>query len=168
MFGIRFGEVFPHRNLDVLRGLEGSRIRTVYSLEAKAAGIEWNGRSFDRQNPNASDIPNQCLNHVATALYAAAGIAVYSVGAIPQLGFIHEDSGDAFCLDIADLYRASLIVPVAFRCARFLKDNDQEEVERHCRKEMNSIISKKSVVDEMIDYIKDLLDADDSRGDEKC
>jgi hypothetical protein len=31
--------------------------------------------------------------------------------------------------------------------------------------EMNSVISKKNVVDEMIDYVKDLLDVDDNRSD---
>lgn len=162
MFAIRFGEIFPHKNLDVLRGIEGSRIRKVYSLEAKKAGVIWEGRNFDRAKPNDADMANQCLNHVATAMYAASAIAVYSIGAIPQLGFIHEDSGDAFCLDIADLYRANLIVPVAFKAARYLTDNPEIDVERHCRQQMNREISSRQLVDAMIDQIKELLDGDDS------
>jgi CRISPR-associated protein Cas1 len=162
MFAIRFGEVFPHKNLDVLRGIEGARIRKVYSLEAGKAGISWGGRSFDRSKPHDADLPNQCLNHVATAMYAASAIAVYSVGAIPQLGFIHEDSGDAFCLDITDLYRANLIVPVAFKAARFLRDNPETDIERYCRRQMNEEISKRQLVDAMIDRIKELLNVSDS------
>ena len=41
-----------------------------------------------------------------------------SVGAIPQLGFIHEHSGDAFALDIADLFRDTILLPAAFKSAK--------------------------------------------------
>ena len=96
MYALRLGEVLPHRDLDTLRGIEGSRVKTIYRLMADKYGIEWNGRHYDRENPNATDIPNQAINHAATAVQAAAAIAVQSLAAIPQLGFIHEDSGQAF------------------------------------------------------------------------
>jgi CRISP-associated protein Cas1 len=48
-------------------------------------------------------------------------VAVAAVGAIPQLGFIHEDLGIALCLDIADLYRDSITPPVAFAAVRDLR-----------------------------------------------
>ena len=34
---------------------------------------------------------------------------------IPQLGFNHEDSGQSFVLDLADLHRDKLTIPAAFR-----------------------------------------------------
>jgi CRISP-associated protein Cas1 len=34
---------------------------------------------------------------------------------IPQLGFNHEDSGQRFVLDLADLHRDKLTIPAAFR-----------------------------------------------------
>ena len=42
-------------------------------------------------------------------------IAVTATGAIPQLGFIHEHSGEAFALDIADLFRDTILLPAAFQ-----------------------------------------------------
>ena len=61
-------------------------------------------------NPLAADIPNQALNHAATAVQAAAAIAVQSLAALPQLGFINEDSGQSFVLDIADLFREAVLL----------------------------------------------------------
>ena len=161
MFAIRFGEVFPHRSMSVLRGIEGGRIKKVYEVQAQKFKVPWHGRRFDRANPEASDLVNQAINHAATAMYGLAGIAVYSVGAIPQLGFIHEASGDAFCLDIADLYRATVTVPIAFQAARAVMDDPDIVLERRIRADVNKTASRRALVDEMIDHIKELLDVDD-------
>ena len=90
-------------------------MRALYQTIAQQYGVEWKGRRYDRANPDAADLPNQAINHAATAVEAAASVAVTGVGALPQLGFIHEDSGVAFVLDIADLYRGEVTLPVAFR-----------------------------------------------------
>jgi CRISPR-associated protein Cas1 len=103
MYAFRFGEVLPHRDIAVLRGIEGGRVKTLYRLTAEKYGLPWKGRRYDRQNPIAADVPNQALNHVATFVEAAADIAVAAVGGLPPLGFIHEDSSNAFVLDVADL-----------------------------------------------------------------
>lgn len=59
-------------------------------------------------------MPNQAINHAATFVEAAADIAVAAVGALPPLGFIHEESSNAFTLDIADLYRVEITLPPCF------------------------------------------------------
>ena len=83
--------------------------------ELQAAGREvpvpWGGRRYDRQNPDAADVPNQAINHAATCVEGAAMIAVAATATIPQLGFVHEDSANAFVLDIADLVRTTVTVP---------------------------------------------------------
>lgn len=68
MYAMRLGEFLPHRDLDTLRGIEGARVKAVYRLMADRYGIEWNGRHYDRSNPDAADIPNQAINHAATAV----------------------------------------------------------------------------------------------------
>lgn len=118
MYALRLGEVLPHRDLDTLRGIEGSRVKTMYRLSAEKFGIEWKGRHYDRANPEQADFPNQALNHAATAVQAAAAIAVQSLAALPPLGFIHEDSGQSFVLDIADLFRDTLTLQIAFSAAK--------------------------------------------------
>lgn len=51
MYEIRFGEALPSRNIEVLRGIEGTRVRESYKLLARRYGIDWSRRQFDRQNP---------------------------------------------------------------------------------------------------------------------
>ena len=77
----------------------------------------WRARRYDRTNPTAADIPNQAINHASVAVTSAAVIAVTYVGAIPQLGFIHEHSSEAFALDVADLFRDTVLLPAAFQSA---------------------------------------------------
>jgi CRISP-associated protein Cas1 len=106
-------EVLPHRDIAVLRGIEGARVKVMYQITAQRFGLTWSGRRYDRANPNATDLPNQAINHAASAVEAAAAIAVTATATIPQLGFIHEDSGQSFVLDVADLYRDTVTVPEA-------------------------------------------------------
>ncbi|KXW57424.1 CRISPR-associated endonuclease Cas1 [Ferrovum myxofaciens] len=157
MYAMRLGEVLPHRDLDTLRGIEGSRVKTIYRLMADKYGIEWNGRHYDRENPNATDIPNQAINHAATAVQAAAAIAVQSLAAIPQLGFIHEDSGQAFVLDIADLYRDTITLQIAFSVAKNVVVGDDTSIDRLVRREASVVFRKQSVISSMIDKIKLVL-----------
>ena len=123
MYALRLGEVLPHQSLDALRGIEGARMKRTYQTLAQRYGITWRGRRYDRPNPLAADIPNQAINHASVAVTSAAVIAVTAVGAIPQLGFIHEHSGEAFALDIADLVRDAILLPAAFKSAKAVIDN---------------------------------------------
>src|SRR6266699_1813665 len=85
MYALRLGEVLPHRDIAVLRGIEGARMKETYRIAAERARISWSGRRYDRQNPNAADRPNQALNHAASAVEGAAAIAVAATATIPQL-----------------------------------------------------------------------------------
>ena len=147
------------RSFSTLRGQEGARIKRSYQLAAQRFGIPWNGRLYDRANPDASDTPNQALNHAATAMSAAATVAVASLAAIPQLGFIHEDSGQAFVLDIADLYRHDVTLEIAFGASQeSLKS--KEPFERLVRRRAAKLLRQRAVIPSMIDKIKTLLHLD--------
>lgn len=165
MYAVRFGEITPHTDLDVLRGIEGARVKKMYRTLAEQQGMEWTKRSYVRTDPAASDEINAAINHAATALYAGAAVAVYAVGAIPQLGFIHEDSGDAFCLDIADLFRMSDAIPVAFAGVKAIQNNPDMNLERQVRTAMGTRMKTGGLIASMIDRIKELLGDDDSGHD---
>lgn len=160
MYAVRLGEVFPHRDINTLRGIEGSRVKATYKLMAERFGVEWRGRRFDRANPQADDLPNQAINHAATAVQAAAAIAVQSVAAIPQLGFIHEASGQAFVLDIADLYRDQITLSIAFSAVKE-SEKTGEVMDRVVRREAARVFRKESVISSMIDRIKQILRTDE-------
>jgi CRISPR-associated protein Cas1 len=160
MYALRLGEVLPHRDLDTLRGIEGSRVKNFYKLMAEKHGIAWKGRNYDRANPNATDLPNQAINHAATAVQAAAAIAVQSLAALPPLGFIHEDSGQSFVLDIADLFRDTVTLQIAFTAAKRAEQVD-DTVDRLVRREAASVFRKQQVIGAMIDRIKAVLRMDE-------
>ena len=157
MYAWRLGEVLPHRDITVLRGIEGSRVKEIYRLTAERIGIRWNGRRYDRSDPLSADLPNQALNHAASAVEAAAAIAVAATAAIPQLGFIHEDSGQSFILDIADLFRDELTVPCAFKAALVAEKRPGESIERLTRRSVGERLRRDQVIPTMIDRIKALF-----------
>lgn len=166
MYAMRLGEYLPHRDLDALRGVEGARVKESYKRLAQEFGLSWSGRSYDRSAPEAGDDLNRAVNYAAAVVRAAAMVATASVGAIPQLGFIHEDSGLSFCLDIADLYRDELTLRVAFGAVRSVRASGAD-LEREVRRIGGAQMRKTKLVASMIDRIKSLLleDADDGGGD---
>ncbi|MCY3991895.1 MAG: type I-E CRISPR-associated endonuclease Cas1e [Caldilineaceae bacterium] len=158
MYAMRLGELVPHTEIDILRGIEGARMRQTYKNLAQRYGIQWRGRRYDRKKPLAADIPNQAINHASVAVTSAAVIAVMAVGAIPQLGFIHEHSGDAFALDIADLFRDTVLLPAAFQSAKAVMENPKLDIERQTRRKTGEILRSERVVAKMIDRIKKLFE----------
>jgi CRISPR-associated protein Cas1 len=158
MYAMRLGELVPHTEIDILRGIEGARMRQTYKNVAQRYGIAWKGRRYDRKRPLAADIPNQAINHASVAVTAAAVIAVTAVGAIPQLGFIHEHSGDAFALDIADLFRDTVLLPAAFQSAKAVMENPKLDIERQTRRTTGEALRTEGVIPKMIDRIKKLFE----------
>ena len=157
MYAIRFGEVLPHENIEVLRGIEGQRVKEMYRILAKQYGVAWKGRRYDRDNPSDADLPNQAINHAVTFVEGAADIAVAAVGALPPLGFIHEDSSNAFTLDIVDLWRSELTIPLAFATAARVAKDPTLNLEREIRLEAASLFRRKKLIPSMIERIKELL-----------
>ena len=158
MYALRLGEVLPHQSLDALRGIEGARMKRTYQTLTQRFGITWRGRRYDRANPLGSDIPNQAINHASVAVTSAAMVAAIAVGAIPQLGFIHEHSGEAFVLDIADLFRDTVLLPAALRAAKAVIDNPRLDIERHTRRTTGEMLRTEQVIPKMIDTIKTLFE----------
>ena len=158
MYALRLGEVLPHQGIEALRGIEGARMRRTYQTLAQRYGIQWQRRRYDRNDPMWADMPNQAINHASVAVTSAAVIAVTAVGAIPQLGFIHEHSGEAFALDVADLFRDTILLPAAFKSARAVMDNPSLDIERHTRRTTGEMLRTERVISKMIDRIKAIFD----------
>jgi CRISPR-associated protein Cas1 len=167
MYAWRLGEVLPVTDINALRGIEGARMKKSYEHLAASYGITWRGRRYDRMDPNSADVPNQAINHAASAVEAAAMIAVAVTGTIPQLGFIHEDAGISLPLDISDLFRDTILLPIAFGAAREFEKNRSRSLESYVRQLAGKTIVKERVVGKMIDRIKELFDdrhRDEERG----
>lgn len=157
MYALRFGDLPSQADINTLRGMEGIRVRRMYAELAQRFGIHWKGRKYDRSDPDAADEANQAINHAATAVQAAAGVAVASTATIPQLGFIHEDSSNSFALDIADLYRHTVTVPVAFQAVNDFRKQQRDPLERCVRIRAGQTFRDRKLIPSMIDQIKELL-----------
>lgn len=160
MYAWRLGEVFPHRDIAVLRGIEGARMKETYRLTAERFRVPWSGRRYDRANPGGADLANQAINHAASAVEAAAAIAVAATATVPQLGFIHEDPGQSFVLDIADLFRDGVTLPVAFQAAHDAARRHDQTVERLTRRLAGATLQRDAVIPAMIEWIKSLFGDD--------
>lgn len=165
MYALRFGRVLPHKDIAVLRGIEGARMKETYRQTAARFDVPWEGRRYDRQDPLAADMPNQAINHAATFVESAADVAVAAIGAVPPLGFIHEDSSNAFTLDIADLFRSDVTLPLAFSVAKEVLRSPQVSLERELRRRAAAVFRREKLIPRMIDRIKDVLDVDDDGRD---
>jgi CRISPR-associated protein Cas1 len=159
MYALRMGEIVTTRDIEVLRGKEGIRARAAYQRIATEFGVAWAGRHYKRDDPGAADAPNQAINHAASAVTAAAAIAVMATAAIPQLGFIHEDTANAFVLDVADLYRDAVTLRVAFGAVKEAEAGSLS-LERAVRRRANETFAREAVIPSMIDRIQTLLGGD--------
>ena len=165
MFALRLEDDVQAADIQTPRGIEGVRMKEMYKRLARQYGVSWNRRQYDRARPQAADPANVAINHASAAVRAAAMIAVAATATVPQLGFIHEASGQAFALDIADLHRTSFTLPVAFRAVRRLQEGPNEDLERLTRSLAGRELRHRKIIPAMIDNIKEVLHADNDSSD---
>jgi CRISPR-associated protein Cas1 len=118
MYQMRFpGEDVSGLTMQQLRGREGSRIRSVYRRFSKETGVAWQKREYDPDNYSGGSAINQALSAAHACLYGVAHCVIVALGCSPGLGFVHAGHERSFVYDIADLYKAEITIPVAFRVA---------------------------------------------------
>ena len=156
MYRLRFGEEPPaHRSVEQLRGLEGSRVRSMYNLMAKQCGVKWTGRNYDYRDWSKGDLPNMCLSTANHCLYGICEAAVLAAGYAPAIGFIHTGKPLSFIYDIADIVKFETVVPIAFRVAA----NHPPHPARRVRIECRNFFREKKILKRLIPLIEDVLSA---------
>jgi CRISPR-associated protein Cas1 len=134
MYRYRFGDQLdPGLSLPQIRGFEGVRVRDAYAKASQTYGVEWHGRIYDRSNWNSSDPINRALSAANALLNGLCHAAIVSGGYSPALGFIHTGKQLSFVYDIADLYKAEVTIPVAFRTVAEGKEHVDSRVRQNCR-----------------------------------
>jgi CRISP-associated protein Cas1 len=112
----RFSESLPDNiTVEKLRGMEGYRVRQIYSDLADEFGVEWKGRAYDQNNWNSSDLINRVISTANSSLYGLTHSAILAAGFSPAIGFIHQGKQLSFVYDIADLYKSDIILPLCFK-----------------------------------------------------
>lgn len=154
MYQIRFpGEDVSRLTMQQLRGREGARVRSVYRDLAKKTGIEWSGRDYDPTDFSASDVVNMALSAANACLYGVIHSVIVALGCSPALGFIHTGHQRSFVYDIADLYKSSISIPIAFEVA----SENPEDVGKTTRHRVRDAISDGKILEEAVRDIRNLL-----------
>ncbi len=169
MYAIRFEEVPPaHYTIEQLRGMEGYRVRDAYQRLSREYGVEWHGRSYDRRQWSAGDGPNQALSAANACLYGLCHAAIVAAGYSAGLGYIHTGSQRSFVLDIADLDKCEVTIPVAFIIAA--EPPADGNVARATRLACRDLFREVKLLERILPDIERLmgpLDADDERAAEE-
>jgi CRISPR-associated protein Cas1 len=86
-------------------------------------------------------------------MYGIAHAVVASLSCSPALGFVHSGHELSFVLDIADLYKTEIGIPLAFDIAA----EDKMDVGPRTRRALRDRINETSLLDRCVDDIKRLL-----------
>ena len=131
MFKIRFPDLdVDGKSVKELRGMEGLRVRSLYSAMGLQHGVTWKGRNYDRQNWDTADDINRALSAANSSLYALCAAVCCSLGYVPSLGFVHDAGTLPFIYDVADLYKHLTSIPAAFLAVRQDPQDDGELVRK--------------------------------------
>ncbi|MFI6646320.1 type I-E CRISPR-associated endonuclease Cas1e [Streptomyces sp. NPDC050529] len=136
-----------------LLGCEGRRVKDCYRAEAARTGIKWRGRKYTPGDFSAGDPVNQGITAAAQCMYGIAHAVVSSLGCSPALGFVHSGHELSFVLDIADLYKTEVGIPLAFDVAA----EGDEDIASRTRRALRDRINELSLLDRCVDDIKGLL-----------
>lgn len=162
MYQMRFpNEDVGSLTMQQLRGREGARIRKVYKRWSAETGVEWKRREFDPEDYEAGSEINKALSAAHVCLYGVAHAVIVALGCSPGLGFVHTGHERSFVYDIADLYKAELSIPVAFKIAA----THPVDIGASTRKGMRDALYDLSIMKRMVADITSLFALND---DAKC
>ena len=118
MYQIRFpGENVSSLTMQQLRAKEGARVRKLYRKMSDMYHVKWDGRTYDPDHYEGGDAVNQALSAANVALYGVVYSVITAMGMAAGLGFVHTGHDLSFVYDVADLYKAEITVPIAFKIA---------------------------------------------------
>lgn len=154
MYQMRFpNEDVSRMTMQQLRGREGSRIRSVYRKHSKETGVSWSGREYNPNDYLDSNAINMALSAAHACLYGVAHCVIVALGCSPGLGFVHTGHERSFVYDIADLYKAQITIPVAFRIAA----QNPEDIGSVARRAVRDEISDGKILLRIVKDIRHLL-----------
>ncbi len=163
MYQLRFlDEDVSSLTMQQLRGREGSRVRSIYRRASKKTGIAWSGREYDPNNYGGGDPVNKALSAAHACLYGVVHSVIVALGCSPGLGFVHTGHERSFVYDIADLYKGTVTIPIAFEIAA----EQPEDIGRATRRKVRDAISGGHIMEQSVKDIRLLLLGDRAADEE--
>ena len=162
MYAKRFpGDDFADKSMEQIRGMEGSRVRSIYREMSQEYGVPWEGRNYDQSDWISATPVNRALSAANSCLYGVCHAAIVSAGYSAGLGFIHTGKMLSFVYDVADLYKTELTVPLAFQ----IVSSQQGDLERMVRIACRDAFHKFDLMGKILPDIAEVLNAGDDVGE---
>jgi CRISPR-associated protein Cas1 len=161
LYARRFGAAPPSdTTIEQLRSLEGRRVKAAYAELCHIHGLRgWRRRHRpDGQGGELDDV-NVALNVANGVLYGIAASVVGALGLHPALGFVHIGNHRSFVLDLADVYKVTTSMVVAFACS------GSKEPAQVARRAMRDYISRLRIHADMVRLVESLFATDDGLGE---
>lgn len=161
MYRLRFPDDDPAGlTRQQLLGREGDRVKDCYRTQPARTGVRWYGRKYTPGDFSSGDPVNQGITAAAQCMYGIAHAVVASLGCSPGLGFVHSGHELSFVLDIADLYKTEIGIPLAFDIAA----EADEDVGPCTRRALRDRINDTGLLNRCVNDIKRLLLPNDASG----
>lgn len=138
-----------------LRGLEGQMMRAEYKSLAQKHQVK-----FHRETA-ATDPVNAGLNIGNSILYGVAASVSSALSLNPALGIIHQGDARALLYDLADVYKQTVTLPVAFASAK------ETDPAAFVRRKVRAMIAQRGLLEEMLSLTMRILSPHlrESKGD---
>lgn len=160
MYQKRFPDPLPpDLSLEQIRGMEGARVRSAYFQASQEYQVPWHGRRYDRSNWGNADPVNRALSAANALLNGICHAAIVSGGYSPALGFIHTGRQTSFVYDVADLYKAEITIPLAFRTVAESDVHIDSRVRLGCRQRFKET----KLLERILPDIDAILEIDSTR-----
>ena len=154
MYRMRFPDEDPAGLMrQELLGREGQRVKDCYREQSRRTAVPWCGRQYTTGEFTSGDPVNQAITSAAQVMYGVAHTVITALGCSPGPGFIHSGHELSFVMDIADLYKTELGIPVAFDVAA----ESSEETGPRTRRALRDRINKTALLERCVRDIKTLL-----------
>lgn len=141
-----------------LRGREGARVRDVYRRLSRETGVEWHGREYDPDDFTSGSPVNMALSAAHACLYGISHSVIAALGLSPGLGFVHYGHERSFVYDMADLYKAEITIPIAFRIA----SEEPADIGSETRRAVRDAISDGHIIERLVRDIFHLFDVNEA------
>lgn len=156
MYQMRFpDEDVSQLTMQQLRGKEGARVRAVYRQMSSETGVYWDKREYNPDDFESGTPINQALTAAHAALYGLCYSVISALGASAGLGFVHTGHDLSFVYDLADLYKAEITIPIAFRTVA--AHGEDKELTRYTRQAVRDIFSQGKIIPRIVSDLKMLL-----------
>lgn len=114
-------------DVESMRGVEGSMVKTWYARIAKVAGVPWTSREA------APERLRSALGYATSTLYGLSHAVILAAGYDPAIGFIHTGDARSLVFDLADTVKFRTVVPAAFGVYADAAADVRSTVRRRCR-----------------------------------